>query len=69
MRRNEDLTPKEVRYGVVYRIYMLAEVTNLNEAAYQAVMRLNYTSDLQVVGVEVNSVCIILINIFDWKSK
>ena len=44
---------------------MLAEVTNLNEAAYQAVMRLNYTSDLQVVGVEVNSVCMILINIFD----
>ena len=57
--RNQDLKPKEVRYGVVYRVDFLAEVTNLNEAAYQSIMRLNYTSDLQVVGVEVNSVCIL----------
>ena len=54
--RNQDLDPKEVRYGVVYRIDMLARVTNLGEAAYQSIMRLNFTSDLQVIGVEVNSV-------------
>ena len=54
--RNRDLDPKEVRYGVVYRVDMLAEVTNLGEAAYQSIMKLNFTSDLLVVGVEINSV-------------
>ncbi|XP_066932458.1 integrin alpha-V-like [Clytia hemisphaerica] len=56
--RNKDLDPKQVRYGVVYQVDMLADIVNLGEAAYQSVMKLNFSSDLQVIGVEVNKASI-----------
>ena len=71
--RNKDLDPKQVRYGVVYQVDMLADIVNLGEAAYQSVMKLNFSSDLQVIGVEVNKVRIFWISTtnqyLDWKMR
>jgi len=50
------MKPATIVYGVVYRVDFVATVENTGEAAYQSEMKLNFTSDLQVIGVEVNKV-------------
>ena len=54
--RHRSMQPRTIVYGVVDRVDVVASVENIGEAAYQSEMKLNFTSDLQFIGVEVNKV-------------
>lgn len=51
-------TKKKLLYGTVHEVNVQANVTNLGEPAYQARIQMNFTSDLEVIGVDINGVCL-----------
>ncbi|XP_057293265.1 integrin alpha-V-like [Hydractinia symbiolongicarpus] len=47
-------TEERILHGAVYEVNVQANVTNLGEPAYQARIQMNFTSDLEVIGVDIN---------------
>jgi len=60
LRNNRNKNLNKIIYGRVNRIDVLMVVENAGENAYQSMMEINYHSDLEVNGVDVNQVCTIL---------